>query len=141
MITKQNGKISGETLVNQVKSGTVIDGDIKSNGDIRIDGTLTGTLDAQGRVVIGPTGVINGDIVCQNAEIMGSVKGTISVSELLSLKASAKINGDIVTGKLSIEPGASFSGACSMGGIIKDIHDNAESGQDRARAKEKAAAY
>ena len=128
-------------MVNQIKTGTSIDGDIKSNGDIRIDGTLNGTLDAKGRVVIGATGIITGDVICQNAEILGTVKGTVTVTELLSLKASAKINGDIVTGKLSIEPGAAFSGSCSMGGVIKDIHENQERPHDSARTKEKAAAY
>ena len=108
-------------LVNQIRPGTVIDGDIKSNGDLRIDGLLTGTIDAKGKLVVGPTGNISGDVVCQNAEILGTINGKLTVAELLSLKITAKINGDIITNKLSIEPGANFSGSCTMGGVIKDI--------------------
>jgi len=50
-----------------------------------------------------------------------SIKAKITVSQLLLLKTSAKLNGDIITNKLSIEPGAEFTGSCSMGAIIKDI--------------------
>ncbi|HET6245714.1 MAG TPA: polymer-forming cytoskeletal protein [Bacteroidia bacterium] len=109
------------TSINQIGSGTVIKGDIISNEAIRIDGTLEGSLISKGKLVIGATGIIEGEVSCQNADIWGNVQGQITVSELLSLKASSKINGDIITNKLSIEPGATFTGSCSMGGVIKDI--------------------
>lgn len=106
---------------NRIIAGTVIEGNIQSEGHIRIDGTLTGTLTCKGKIVIGPTGRVEGEIKCQNAEIEGTIKANISVSELLSLKSTAKLSGDIYTNKLSIEPGASFTGTCSMGAIIKDM--------------------
>lgn len=96
--------------------GTILKGNIESNGDFRIDGTLTGTIKTKGKVVIGSTGVVEGEIVCQNADIEGMVKAKIVVSELLTLKAESKIDGDITTAKLAIEPGAKFSGTCKMGG-------------------------
>ncbi len=99
---------------NKIVSGTVIKGDIKSNGDIRIDGTLIGTLNSKAKVVLGPNGSIEGEIFCKNADIQGVVKAQINVSELLTLKATAKVTGDITTNKLAIEPGAKFSGACKM---------------------------
>ncbi len=108
--------------VNLIGPGTVIKGDIDTNGDIRIDGSIDGTIKVKGKLVIGNTGKITGDIQCQNAEVFGEIQGQIGVSELLSLKASAKLNGDIVTNKLSIEPGAVFSGTCKMGAVIKGIH-------------------
>lgn len=107
--------------VNLIGAGTVIQGDIKTNGDIRIDGTLTGSISVKGKLVIGVSGSVEGEIVCQNADISGTVKAKVTVAELLSLKASAKLSGDIVTNKIAIEPGAIFSGSCSMGGVIKDI--------------------
>ena len=70
---------------------------------------------------MGRDGIIEGDVVCSSADIAGVLKAKITVSQLLSLKATAKLNGDIVTNKLSIEPGASFTGSCSMGAVIKDI--------------------
>ena len=109
------------TAVNMIGSGTVITGDIQSNGDIRVDGTLKGSVNTKGKVVLGKEGVIEGDVVCNDADISGVIKAKISVSQLLSLKSTAKLNGDIIANKLSIEPGASFTGSCSMGAVIKDI--------------------
>lgn len=116
---------SGSGMPNHINSDTVIEGTIKAAGNLRIDGKLTGTLECKGRVVVGASGVIDGDIHCENAEIEGSINANITVSELLSLKSSAKVQGDIMTKKLAIEPGATFTGSCSMGGVIKDITSNA----------------
>lgn len=100
--------------INLLSQGTEITGDIKSTGDIRIDGTLNGNLVTKGKVVIGSTGRVKGEVECKNSEVSGVIDGKISVTQLLNLKASSKINGTIVTGKLSIEPGAMFTGNCSM---------------------------
>jgi cytoskeletal protein CcmA (bactofilin family) len=102
------------STINLISNGTDITGDIKSNGDIRIDGTLKGNLTTKGKVVIGPTGKVNGEVVCKNSEVSGIVEGKITVGQLLNLKASSKILGDIATSKLSVEPGAVFSGNCKM---------------------------
>ncbi|HOP14357.1 MAG TPA: polymer-forming cytoskeletal protein, partial [Lentimicrobium sp.] len=91
---------------NLIQSGTFITGDIESNGNIRIDGTLKGTVNAGGKVILGSTGTVDGDIICINADIEGVVNGTIRVKELLSFKATALVNGEIMTDKLAIEPGA-----------------------------------
>ena len=100
--------------LNLISNGTDITGDIKSNGDIRIDGTLTGNLNTKGKVVIGTTGKVTGEVICKNSEVSGIIEGKITVGQLLNLKASSKIFGDIATSKLSIEPGARFSGNCKM---------------------------
>jgi cytoskeletal protein CcmA (bactofilin family) len=102
------------TTIILISNGTEITGDIKSNGDIRIDGSLKGNLSTKGKVVIGPTGRINGEVVCKNSEVSGIIEGRIVVGQLLNLKASSKILGDIVTAKLAIEPGARFTGNCNM---------------------------
>ncbi len=101
--------------VNIIGNGTDINGNIKSNGDLRIDGFIKGTIHATGKVVVGSTGKVEGEISCQNADISGDVKAHIKVAELLSLKANAIVSGDIFTNKLAIEPGAVFTGACKMG--------------------------
>jgi cytoskeletal protein CcmA (bactofilin family) len=108
--------------INLISNGTDITGDIKSNGDIRIDGSLIGNLNTKGKVVIGLTGKVKGEIICKNSEVSGLIEGKISVKELLNLKATSKILGDITTSKLSIEPGAKFSGNCKM----SDTENNAE---------------
>src|SRR4051812_35230880 len=105
---------ASSSSINLIGAGTVIEGDIRSNGDIRIDGTISGNVYSKAKVVLGATGVVEGDINSQSADISGSIKGKIAISELLFLKASAKITGDIVTGKLIVEVGASFTGSCNM---------------------------
>jgi cytoskeletal protein CcmA (bactofilin family) len=112
--------------VNLIGSGTKIVGDITSAGDVRIDGNLNGHIVTSGKFVLGPNGLVEGNITCANADLSGEVKGIVNVSEMLSLKATARINGDIVTGKLSIEPGALFTGSCNMGAKVKSIVQNNE---------------
>ena len=124
--------------VNLIGAGTIIVGDVTTNGDIRIDGSLTGSITVKGKLVVGLSGYVEGEAMCQNADISGSIKGKIAVSELLSLKASAKITGDIITNKIAVEPGATFSGTCSMGGIIKDIKGE-RTGTEKPKLAEKTA--
>jgi len=107
--------------INLIGNGTHITGDINSNGDVRIDGTLKGNLSISGKLVVGQSGNIEGNVTCQNADISGEIHGKVTVSELLSLKSSAKLLGDIITGKISIEPNATFTGTCNMGAVVKNI--------------------
>ncbi|MBQ6742070.1 MAG: polymer-forming cytoskeletal protein [Bacteroidales bacterium] len=100
--------------INIITSGTVIKGDVTASGDFRLDGTLEGNIQLNGKLVIGDSGVINGNVLCMNANIIGTVNGNLSVKELLSLHSSARVKGDILINKLSIEPGAIFTGKCNM---------------------------
>ena len=97
-----------------IAAGTTLKGDISSNGDIRIDGTLQGNIHCTAKVVIGANGVIEGDISGQLADIMGKVSGTIKVKELLQLKGGSQVTGNIYSSKLQIEPTANFNGQCHM---------------------------
>jgi cytoskeletal protein CcmA (bactofilin family) len=101
--------------INFLGNGTSIAGDVLTSGDFRIDGQLKGSIKSKGKLVIGSSGFVEGDIVCQNADISGTVKARLVTAELLTLKSTAKIYGDIITGKLAIEPGAVFTGTCKMG--------------------------
>jgi cytoskeletal protein CcmA (bactofilin family) len=100
--------------INLIGAGTDIKGDVESTGDIRIDGTLKGNLRTRGKVVIGNTGLIKGEVFCKNSDVEGKVEGKINVQELLSLKATSSIMGDISARRLAIEPGAKFTGNCNM---------------------------
>lgn len=100
--------------INSIARGTMIKGNIEANGDFRLDGNLEGNIRLNGRLVVGEGGIITGNIVCQNACIIGTVVGNVSVKELLQLNATANVKGDILINKLSIEPGATFSGTCRM---------------------------
>lgn len=112
-MAKSNEADNG-TTINLISQGTEITGDVKCNGDIRIDGILNGNMVTKGKVVIGPTGRIKGEVECKNSEVSGAIDGKITVNQLLNLKASSKILGTIITDKLSIEPGAVFTGTCTM---------------------------
>jgi cytoskeletal protein CcmA (bactofilin family) len=119
-MAKQSAKSYGDSQdqgINIISEGTLIKGDVSASGDIRIDGELVGNINAKGRVVVGPKGKVDGEVDCNNIEISGFVKGKITVSELLTMKASAQIYGEIIAGKLSVEPGSVFTGSCSMGDL------------------------
>lgn len=120
-----SGRTSSNAMPNHINSDTVIEGSIKATGNLRIDGTVKGTLECKGRLVVGASGIVEGEIHCENAEIEGTLKANITVTELLSLKSTAKVQGDIFTKKLAIEPGSNFTGSCSMGAgaVVKDLSD------------------
>ena len=102
------------SLINTITVGTSIKGDIQANGDFRMDGTLEGNITLTGKLVIGEQGHIVGNVVCQNANVIGIIDGNLAVKEFLTLYATSRVKGDIVANKLAIEPGAYFTGSCHM---------------------------
>lgn len=100
--------------LNIVGAGTTIKGEVNTDSDIRIDGTLIGTLNAKGKLIVGKSGKIDGEVNCRNADFSGEIKAKVNVSELLSLKSSTRLHGDVTTSKLAVEPGAVFTGSCQM---------------------------
>jgi len=108
--------------INVVAKNTAIIGDIISEGDFRIDGTLEGNIKTKGRVIIGISGSVKGKIDAVNSDIEGKFSGDLLVQETLTIKATAIISGDVVIGKLSVEPGATFNASCSMKGAIKELN-------------------
>ncbi len=104
-----------------IGAGTTINGDMESNGDIRIDGILKGNLKGKAKIIIGADGVVEGNIEGLQADIMGQVTGTIKVQELLFLHGKTQVNGDIYAGKLQVEPTAVFNGSCHMGANVVEL--------------------
>ncbi len=119
------------TTINIITSGTLIKGDITASGDFRLDGTLEGNIQLNGKLVVGDNGIVNGNILCQNANIIGTVNGNLSVKELLSLHSTARVKGDILINKLSIEPGAVFTGKCRMLDEVRNAQNQAESSEEQ----------
>lgn len=111
----KNLEVESNTI-NLIGSGTIIEGNITSNGDIRVDGTLKGNLNTKGKVIVGESGKINGEVYCKIFELEGTIEGKVFISELLQLRASSRLMGDISANKLAIEPGAVFTGNCDMSG-------------------------
>ncbi|HMK17538.1 MAG TPA: polymer-forming cytoskeletal protein [Chitinophagaceae bacterium] len=125
MITeKPNGNGGGGTGTTLISAGTTIKGDLSSNSDLRIDGTVIGNINSSAKIVIGSSGVVEGDIFGNNADIVGKTSGTIKVKELLQLRGECVVNGNIYAGKLQVEPSATFNGQCHMGANVVDMASN-----------------
>jgi cytoskeletal protein CcmA (bactofilin family) len=110
------GDSENTNKINMIGIGTTIEGNISSSENIRFDGTLIGNLNTRGKLFIGQSGKVSGEIHCKNCEVEGVIDGKVVVEELLSLRSMSKLYGEIKTGKLAIEPGATFTGKCDMGG-------------------------
>jgi cytoskeletal protein CcmA (bactofilin family) len=137
LTTKEQKRVAEEisNSSNVIGKGTVLEGNIETFGNIRIEGKVIGNIKSKSKIALGNSSHIDGNITAQNADIEGEVKGRIEISELLVLKATATVHGDILTGKLVVEPGAVFNGSCKMGAAIKDIKI-AESGSRSLRPDE-----
>lgn len=123
LTTKEQKRVAEEisNSSNVIGKGTVLEGNIETYGNIRIEGKVIGNVKSKSKIALGANSHIEGNIISQNADIEGEVKGKLEISELLVLKATAVIMGDISTGKLVVEPGAVFNGSCKMGAAVKDI--------------------
>ncbi len=106
--------VSEESKTSTIAMGVEIVGEIKANGNIRIDGTVKGNISLTGKLVVVNTGIIEGDVTCKNAAIAGKFDGKITVDETLVLQETARVHGDIITDKLVVENGAVFTGTCNM---------------------------
>ena len=108
----KNNEINGH--YSRIESSTKVKGEILSDGDFRIDGTLEGSIKTKGKVVVGKEGSIKGAVSCSNADVEGKINGNLFVSQILSLKSTSVIEGEVVIGKLIVESGATFNANCSM---------------------------
>lgn len=113
---------NGTTLIS---AGTTLKGDLSSRGDLRIDGTIIGNISSTAKIVIGNSGVVEGDLSGNQADIVGKVSGNIRAKELLQLRGDAVVNGNLYAGKLQVEPSATFNGQCHMGAnVVEMINSN-----------------
>jgi len=130
MFSKDNKVKEAKTMdINVIAKNTSFQGEIKADGDFRIDGNLEGFLETSGKVIIGVHGFIKGKVTAANSDIEGKFNGELLVSETLSIKATSQITGDVVVGKLSVEPGAMFNATCSTKGAVKELNSNEEKAQ------------
>jgi cytoskeletal protein CcmA (bactofilin family) len=136
---KKTGRMASDTTSQQntIAKGTIITGDIISEGDFRIEGTVEGNIETPGKVVVGKTGFIKGTLKSTNADIEGKFSGKLLLTDTLSLKSSAHVEGEVVAGKLAVEPGANFNATCSMKGALKDNNNGTPKTQQKAQQPEK----
>jgi cytoskeletal protein CcmA (bactofilin family) len=124
MLTSKEQKRAADEISNSsnvIGKGTVLEGNIETFGNLRIEGKIIGNIRSKSKVALGNSSHVEGNVFAQNADIEGQIKGKVEISEVLVLKSTAVINGDISTGKLVVEAGAVFNGTCKMGAAMKDF--------------------
>lgn len=109
---KNHDHLLGKT--NRIVEGTSIHGDIVTAADFRLDGNVVGNFTSEGKIVIGPTGSVQGDITCKSIDIEGTFSGKLQAAGMLNVKSKAHIMGEVIVGKLAVEPGAKFEASCEM---------------------------
>ena len=117
---------------NKISQGTTLTGNIVSEGSFRIEGELDGNIEISGKVVISETGIIKGEVVCENADIEGHFEGKLKVKNCLTLKSTGNINGEVVVDQLVVEAGAKFNATCQMSGQVKSLEDE----RQKSKAKQ-----
>lgn len=112
---------NASAVFNALTGNSKIIGTVIADSDFRIDGTIDGDLQCNGKVVIGEHGFMKGNIICQSAEILGKMEGKLQAKQTLALRATAKMHGDIKTQTLIVEPNALFNGTCEMGNRVEEV--------------------
>jgi cytoskeletal protein CcmA (bactofilin family) len=130
--TSSDKQILGSATL--ISSGTTLNGDVVSENDLRIDGIINGNINCSAKIIIGPTGLVEGNIQGLQADITGKVLGNIIVNEILQLRGQCNVTGNISAAKLQIEPTATFNGQCQMGTTANIVQMSADV-QPAAEAK------
>ena len=121
---------------NTISKDTSIDGNVETTGNLRIEGKVKGNIRARSKVVLGNSGEVEGKVFAQTADIEGTIKGTVQVEGMLTLKSTANIKGDIKTGKLAMEAGAMFDGKCKMGSFKNPVDLKSEQVPEKVETPE-----
>jgi cytoskeletal protein CcmA (bactofilin family) len=117
---------AGGTSLSIIAAGTRIDGDLETDGVIRVEGIVEGSVRAARQVLVGRQGTITGDIVTREAVVGGRVEGTISASERLEVQSTAVIVGDIITRAVAVIEGAKINGTVRIADAREPIESDAE---------------
>lgn len=116
-----NSERAAQNSATLVSAGTTVNGDLSSENDLRIDGTILGNVRSSAKIILGASGLVEGNIEGQQADITGKVIGNIIIKEMLQLKGACNVQGNITADKLQIEPTAIFNGQCSMGTVASIV--------------------
>ena len=127
MDKKPNQENYSNTPESIVGPSVKIEGDLKSNGNLRIDGLVSGKVNTSQNLYVGESANISADVAAENAVINGTVQGNVKVAGTLVMGRTAKVSGDINCGSLQVEQGALFNGKCQMkGGSYEPVLEKQE---------------
>ncbi len=115
MAFKGNVNEKTSTDLNFLGGGTIIEGTIRSDNSVRVDGIIKGKLICKNTLTVGLNGEIEGEIEAKNAIIGGKIKGKIKIAEKLVLESKSILIGELKASKLIIDEGAVFEGLSDMG--------------------------
>ena len=97
-----------------ISAGTTITGAVRSAEGVRVDGRVEGPVQSEATVIVGPDGVVEGDILAVNVHIAGTVHGRVQAEYRLEIAASGELHGDVEVARLAIQDGALFLGQVLM---------------------------
>jgi len=112
---RSNGGSAPETVISIIGPGMTVVGDCRTDGTIRVEGRVEGSLAAGKAVVVGKDGIVDGDIRTQDAVISGRVVGTLVAESRLELHATSRIQGDVHARRMQLEEGALLDGTVRIG--------------------------
>ncbi len=104
-----------EAVISIIGAGMTMVGDTDTDGSLRIEGTIRGSVRAGKSVVVGKDGLVDGSIFTQDAVIAGRVSGGIHAESRLELQATSEVSGEIVAPRMQVEEGAKVQGQVAVG--------------------------
>ena len=111
---RDNNLTPPESVISIIGPGMTIVGNCETDGTVRIEGTVQGSIKAGKAVVIGKQGLVSGDILTQDAVVSGRVEGTLVAASRLELQATCKLDGEVQTRRMQLEEGAVLNGTVHM---------------------------
>ena len=111
------GALTAETIVGH---SVKIEGDLVSEGDIKVDGAVSGKVRTTQNLFVGPTAKISADVEAGSATVAGIIEGDLKIGGLIVILQTGHVVGDIDCRQLAVEEGAYFSGSCKMSGNQKN---------------------
>lgn len=112
---RENNGTSPDSVISIIGPGMTIVGDCETDGTVRIEGSVEGSVKAGKAVVIGKQGIVSGDIFTQDAVISGRVEGKLVATSRLELQATCRIDGEVHTRRMQLEEGAVLNGSVFLG--------------------------
>ena len=142
MSRKNRGNVAnGENTV--IGAGTTVNGDIVADSAImRVDGQVNGGITTKGDLVVGPSGVINGNVTASSLNLAGKVLGNVDADNKVEIEAKGQIIGDITTKLMAMDETAVIKGRVNMdvpGESKADDRPVADSSSEDVKSEEKEA--
>lgn len=113
---RENNVTAPESVISIIGPGMTIVGDCETDGTVRVEGSVEGSIKAGKAVVVGKQGQVTGDVTTQDAVISGRIEGKLVAASRLELQATCHIEGEVHTRRMQLEEGAVLNGTVHMSG-------------------------